>query len=164
VGHSKSFILKTFLMIISVSGCSTFRKTTLTSMAGSFAGGAILGATSAPAGDKEEMHGLLWGSLTAAAVGATLVYLHREDAIIHEKNREIENLKIRLEPMEGKKLIESGDSDFLERNLPPNMSKLIEPGRWRLYETDAWKKKSKNQYIHQDKVLEFNPPTIRENL
>jgi len=162
VEHSQS--LKLILVLLIASGCSTFRKTTLTSMAGAFAGGAVVGAVSAPGGDRHEMHGLLWGGVTAALVGATMVYLHDENSIIEEKNRQIEVLKIEQLSSGSKRQVDSGVSDFFRSELPPEISKLVQPGDWELFETDRWRRNKKNQFIHQDKILEFNPPKIGESI
>ncbi len=146
-------------LLINLSACATWQKETLAYMGGAFAGGAALGALQSPRGDDPAMHGLLWGSVASAAVGATLVYLYDENRIIREKENEINSLKVQLS--ENKMILEEGTSQFLEQELPVDLTGLVEPGSWSLYEVDEWKQSKKGEYTHVDKILEIKPAKLK---
>lgn len=156
-----SYLLFHISFLFSLANCASWKKETLAYMGGGFAVGAGMGAGSAPSGDNKAMHGLLWGSLTSAIIGATLIALKDDDKRLKRKDREIEELNKQIK--EKKKLLSLGNSHFLERELPPELESLVEPGKWYLYEIDQWKEIKKGEFVHQDKILQVEPARIKPN-
>ncbi len=152
-------IILVFILGLSLAGCASWEKSTLAYMGGAMAGGLVIGAAQAPDGDDKAMHGLLWGSLAAATVGAALVYSRDENETIREREIEIKSLKDQLSA--SKLRLNGGDSQFLERELPGELQGLIEPGKWSLYEIDEWKQTKKGEYVHQDRILEVRPAKMK---
>lgn len=158
----EKFILYT--LTVSIIGCSTTSKSkTLSYMGGAFLGGAAIGASVAPEGDNRSMHGALWGSAASAIVGATLIYLSDENSEIKEKDYQIRELTSRLNESKGIDQFEAknGESSFFESKLPKEYRHLVEPGKWKVYKINEWKKVSESEYIHQDKLLEIEPAKIK---
>ena len=155
------FILSLVIIFLQI-GCASWKKETLAYMGGGLVAGGVLGASQAPNGENKAMHGALWGSVAAAAIGATLIYLKDDDVRLREKEMEIQTLKMEISAGSGRKRqIEGGPSQFVERELPEGVKDLVAPGEWYLYQIDEWKKTSKGEYIHQDKLLEFKPPKVK---
>lgn len=153
------YLISLFVTSNLLVGCASWKKETLAYMGGAMVGGAVLGAAQAPKGDDKAMHGLLWGSLASAAVGAALVYTRDDNEIIREREIEINTLKMKLS--ENKQLIDGGESQFLESGLPDGLQGLMQPGHWSLYKVDKWKKNKKGEFVHQDKVLEIKPAKMK---
>lgn len=153
-----------YVITVSIIGCSTTgRKKTLAYMGGAFLGGAALGATAAPEGDNRNMHAMLWGSTASAVIGATLIYLNDENSEIKEKDYQIRELTTRLNDAKNINSLNTsnGNSSFLESKLPKEYSHLVEPGKWKIYQINEWKKVSESEFVHQDKLMEIEPPKIK---
>lgn len=152
------------LFIICFSGCSTsFKAKTLSYMGGAFLGGAAVGAAQAPRGDDRGMHGVMWGSVASAIVGASLLYLYDESSELKDKEYKIRELTSQINDIKGIQQlnVDNGESSFLESKLPKEYSHLVEPGKWKIYQINEWKKVSDSEYIHQDKMMEIEPAKIK---
>ena len=145
-------------------GCSTdFRKKTLTYMGGAFLAGATVGAVQSGERENKDMHALLWGSAASAVVGASLLYLYDESSELKDKDYQIRELTSRLNDAKGIEQIKAnnGESSFFESKLPKEYSHLVEPGKWKIYQINEWKKVSESEYVHQDKLMEIEPAKIK---
>lgn len=152
-----------YILTATVIGCSTtHRSKALTYMGGAFLGGAVIGATQAPDGDNQNMHGLMWGAAASAIAGASLIYLYDENREIREQQYKIRELETKLGKSDGDlKVKANGESAFLETRLPKEYSHLVEPGKWKIYQINEWKKVSESEYVHQDKLMEIEPAKIK---
>jgi len=155
----KTQLIRLFVVAFFLSACASWKKETLGYMGAGFIAGGTVGAMQAPREDNSTMHGLLWGSLTAALVGATLIYLKDDNKKIKEQYVELSSLRSQLK--QKKSILNQGDSHFLEKELPPELEGLVDPGKWFLYEIDQWKEIKKGEFVHQDKVLEVKPARIK---
>jgi adenosylmethionine-8-amino-7-oxononanoate aminotransferase len=150
---------------MSLAGCSTLnhRNKALAYMGGAFVGGAVAGSVQTNERQNSELHGLMWGSAAAAAVGATMLYMYDESNEVKERDYKIRELEAKLSDF--KKHVttveEKGTSDFMESDLPKDYRHLVEPGRWKLYEIDEWKKSGDGEFVHQDKLLEISPAKMK---
>jgi len=142
-------------------GCASWNKRTLAYMGGSFLATSLAGALQAPDGEDRLMHAAQWGGIGAAAVGAVMVATHDESKDFEKKQKEIEDLKIRLSVQDNKKAKNKGNSDFLESSLPGEVRHLIKPGSWKLFEIDEWKESDTGEFVHSDRVLEFSAPKVQ---
>ena len=142
-------------------GCASWNKRTLAYMGGSFLATSFVGAIQAPDGEDRFMHAAQWGGIGAAAVGAVMVATHDESKEIEKKQKQIEELKIRLSVQDSKKTKNKGKSDFLESSLPGEVRHLIKPGSWKLFEIDEWKESETGEFVHSDRVLEFSAPEVQ---
>lgn len=143
-----------------VSCSTTYREKSLTFMGGAFAGGATIGYNSAPQNERKELHGLLWGSISAAVVGAIMFYFYDEGYEIKDKEYKIRDLESKLSDKNNKYNINDGSSSFMESSLPKEYRHLIKPGSWSVYKIDEWKRTSEGELVHQDRLIEIDPPEI----
>lgn len=156
--------LVTLLILVNCIGCSTLshKNKTLAYMAGAFAGGAVIGASTAHEDDNKNMHGVLWGSAAAAVVGAVMAYTYDENSELKAREFKIREMEARLSDFKKNSVTVSGDgkSDFMEARLPKDYRHLVKPGKWKLYKIDEWKKTPEGELVHQDKLLEISPATV----
>lgn len=152
------------LLLINCTGCSTMshKHKTLSYMAGAFAGGAAVGASTAHEDDNKNMHGVLWGSAAAAVVGAIMAYTYDESSELKAREFKIREMEARLSDFRHNTVVKSSDgtTDYMEAKLPKDYRHLVKPGKWKLYKIDEWKKTPEGELVHQDKLLEISPATV----
>ena len=87
-------LLIVFLSTSLCVSCATTGQTRNAYMAGGFAAGAVIGATTAPSDEKPEGHAMLWGGVIAAIVGFAANYFINDSkkvADLENKVYELEN-------------------------------------------------------------------------
>lgn len=148
------------LFLFHLTGCATWEKETLAYMGGALVAGAVIGAAQAPSGDDKAMHALLWGSIPSATAGAYRLYTRKPDAEIRERDLKIKDLNIRLSS-QGDIENETLESTYGAEDMPEDIQRLIQPGLWKVFNINRWKKKARGKYVHEDKILEFKPPKVK---
>lgn len=150
-------LISTTLMLI--SGCATWEKDTLAYMGGTFVASALIGAAQAPQGDDKAMHALLWGGIPSATVGAYRLYTRDPSLELHERDREINTLKIKLGAFKKEMKIDEGPNSFMESEIPDDLKGLVKKqGQWKMFKMDKWEKTKKGFFIHHDKAAKLIPP------
>ncbi len=153
------------LLITALSSCSSldYREKALVYSAAAGATGYLIGSGSAKEGESEAMHGALWGSLAALTVSTAFLYFMDHEKSIRERRVKDFNAE-GLESFKNNINIDtkSGSAGFKGNDLPEDVNGLIVPGNWKLYKIDEWVKLPNNKVVHQDKLLEFNPPKLNE--
>lgn len=148
---------------LSCSSTSENRKI-LTLMAGTAAASYLVGQSQSPAGERSEVHGLLWAGIAASTVGA--IGLVMSDYSESKKETKIKSLELELSEFRRNstpQLIDERNS-VAEAPIPAEMNKFIKPGKWRRYKLDRWEKdnEQENVWFRQTEMFEFIPPTISE--
>lgn len=139
-------------------GCATTsREKILQNMAIAAVSGYVAGQQK---GDHKSSYSVMYAGLgaSAAAVGSLYYY-----------NIDDENKKLRDETKKLKDELDQVLSPKLERHTPGTMAgkipdkyrNLISPGEWRVYAIDQWVEDGENRIIHQDKIMELIPPTLK---
>lgn len=106
--------------------------------------------------------GLLYGGMggTAAALGtAYLTDFDRDNKRLASEN---EKLRKDLEAITAPKTVYQSPAMFNSK-VPDKYKQLIQPGEWRISEIDQWVEESENRIIHQDKIMELIPPSLKTN-
>lgn len=106
--------------------------------------------------------GLLYGGMggTAAALGtAYLTDFEKESKRLASEN---EKLRKDLEAITSPKTVYQSPAMFNSK-VPDKYKQLIQPGEWRISEIDQWIEESENRIIHQDKIMELIPPSLKTN-
>ena len=106
--------------------------------------------------------GLLYGGMggTAAALGtAYLTDFDRDNKRLSSEN---EKLRKDLEAITSPKTVYQSPAMFNSK-VPDKYKRLIQPGEWRISEIDQWIEDSENRIIHQDKIMELIPPSLKTN-
>jgi len=136
---------------------TTPKEKLLRNSSAAFALGAALGST------KEEyktQHTLMYGSLFALTAGAlTLIYDEgfEDSKKIKEENK---RLQAELDRLFQPKAEGIGPAT-MGAKIPEKYQSLISPGEWRVLAIDQWIEDGENRLIHQDKIMELNPPSLK---
>lgn len=165
VFRKSPFALLPPAIALALTGCSgmSYKEKSLSLIAASVAAGYLLGPANTPQGESASTHGLLWAGLAGTAGGVGSPYIFKDDLTNSESLEELENLRNKIKIENSKKEKGSGINSFLEKPLPKEFSKLVNPGGWKIYQTDEWIKESDERLIHQDKIIEITLPEIKEH-
>ncbi len=153
------FVSAVFILILAQFGCATNRQKRWTATGAAFAAGVGVGAASAPAHERKELHAVYWGALLG--LGAALI---SQEVFSDESETEkltLENQKLSLQL----DLIQNANTVLLKEGKGYFKSatgeELFSSGKakWRLYQIDKWTKGGPNQLFHQDKMVELLPLT-----
>ncbi|WP_277577952.1 hypothetical protein [Bdellovibrio svalbardensis] len=122
-------------------------------------GGAAGVAYGSSQSDYKGTQAALYGSLGAAIAAATTIYFEDPDKTEIKLRNEVNTLKAKLDHISEPKLVGSVPATFGAR-IPVKYRQLVQPGEWKVYETDTWVEESENRLIHQDKIMELIPPVL----
>ena len=155
----------TFLLLFPfLFSCATHRQSQLAMMGGGAITGGIVGASTAPRGEKPLPHGALWAGALGSALGVLSLYLFDSDKEIETQKQEVTHLKAELEKFQSHlspKLLAQGKNLFKE-SLPDEARRLISPGEWKKYSVDEWIQDTQNPntWLHYNLMYEFIPPSL----
>lgn len=146
--------------IILMTGCSTTIKgqTIEWSLAGAGLG-ASYGYTRSEYKNKNAM---MFAAIGATAGALISLYKQDPDQKISKLNEENVKLKNALEGFTNPKTVYQSPAMFNSK-VPDKYKRLIQPGEWRISEIDQWVEDSENRIIHQDKMMELIPPSLKTN-
>lgn len=160
----KSVTIGLFLILLSGCATTTKEKIVRNTIFASVIGGSIGAAKQEHKTANTIMYGASAGLVTALA---SLFY--------YDPDKELESLrkttsKLRDEMEEFDNGIKSRRSGFttnygpalnsLEK-LPEEYRRMINPGQWSVSEIDQWVDGGEGRLIHQDKMLELKPATLK---
>lgn len=124
----------------------------------------IAGAAGAVLGQQKEeyktTHSIMYGSAAAVIAGAVTLYLNNPDKESEKLREEIRVLKTQMDQMGEPKLATETPATFGAK-VPDKYKAMISPGEWRIYEINQWVDDGENRIIHQDKIMELIPPSLR---
>lgn len=148
------------LLATALSSCaSTTKNTLVTNVLIGVAAGYAIGSMNK---NNSVAFGLLYGGMggTAAALGTAYLTDLDKDS----KRLAVENEKLRkdLEAVTAPKTVYESPAMFNSK-VPDKYKRLIQPGEWRISEIDQWVEESENRIIHQDKIMELIPPSLKTN-
>ena len=149
------------LAIIILSLLCSCASTTKTKVLSEMAAAGILGVVAGQQRQEDRMaFSVMYAGLAAATAGAIGV-------IVHDPDKEFSILK--SENADLKQKLDEAFTPRLEKELPGTLTgkvpdkyrALIQPGQWRVYELDQWIEEDENRLIHQDKIMELIPPSLK---
>lgn len=147
-------------MVIALCSCANTPKNNLvTNVLIGVAAGYAIGSMNK---NNSVAFGLLYGGVggTAAALGtAYLTDFDRDNKRLSSEN---EKLRKDLEAITSPKTIYQSPAMFSSK-VPDKYKRLIQPGEWRISEIDQWIEDSENRIIHQDKIMDLIPPSLKTN-
>lgn len=146
------------MMPLAFTSCASSTKNTLvTNVLVGVAAGYAIGSMNK---NNSVAFGLLYGGMggTAAALGTA----YFSDLDKDSKRLAAENEKLRkdLEAVTSPKTVYLSPAMFNSK-VPDKYKRLIQPGEWRISEIDQWVEESENRIIHQDKIMELIPPSLK---
>ncbi len=134
-------------ILIFLFGCSTPQKSRWATTALGVGAGAVIGAATAPADEKKELHSLYWAGLLGLGAAVVSNYYYSDEKSLELLRLENEKLKAQM--------------DFFQKSSETRL--LKEAGnrsgtyKVRLYKTDEWRDDGPNNKIHVDQILETVP-------
>jgi hypothetical protein len=121
--------------------------------------GAIYGATRP---DYPQQNASMFAALGAAGGALGSLYNSDPDKKIDELKLETQKLKSELDGFSNPKVMFETPATFNSK-IPEKYKKLISPGEWKISEIDLWVEDSENRLIHQDKIMDLIPPSLKPN-
>lgn len=146
--------------ILLLSGCTTTIKGQ--ALEWSLIGAGIGAGYGYSRSEYKDKNAMMFAAI-GAATGA-LLSLHKQDPDQKISRLSEENLKLKkeIESFTQPKTVYHSPAMFNSK-VPEKYKKLIQPGEWRISEIDQWVEDSENRIIHQDKIMELIPPSLKTN-
>lgn len=158
---NKSLLLICLLLV----GCATSNKQkSLYAIGFGVAGGAAIG-NSKP--KYKQQNAMMYGATFGLVAAITSMYLfddQKEIKRLESENRilakELSETSISHYPNQG--TVSLGKNLF-ESNVPDNLKKLVQPGKWKLYKTSRWVQDEYDEstWIHINQIFEVKLPDIQ---
>ncbi len=146
----RSFLL---LCVCSLSACATNQKSRLATTLAGVGVGAVIGATTAPADERAELHAMYWGGIVGvvAAVAANFYFNDKND--MDMVKLENEKMKAQLD------FFQSGTATLLKETKGAADKKYFQSGKAKikLYKIDQWVDEGPNKKYHRDQMIEILP-------
>lgn len=154
---NKILILSSVMLL---SGCTTTIKgqTVEWSLIGAGAGAAYGHSRS----EYKDKNAMMFAAIGAAAGALLNIYKQDPDQKLSKLSDENLKLKKDLESFTSPKTVYQSPAMF-DSKVPDKYKKLIQPGEWRISEIDQWIEDSENRIVHQDKMMELIPPSLKTN-
>lgn len=139
-------------------GCATSQKGKIVewSLAG-LAAGSVYGSTRQDFKDKNAM---MYGAVGAAVGAIAGLYYFDPDKNSERLTEENKRLRKDLDLVQLPRVIAETPATF-NTKIPEKYKKLINPGEWKISELDQWIEEGENRLIHQDKMMELIPPSLK---
>jgi hypothetical protein len=142
-----------------LSGCSSLNIKEKT-LRNSIIAGAIGYKIGEQKDTNKNANAALYSSLMAlGAAGISLYYFDPDQEIEKQKN-EVQSIRKKLDDFQNPKIISISPS-FPTGKVPEKYRRMIQPGEWKVYDIDEWVDDGENRLIHQDKIMELTPPSLR---
>lgn len=146
------------LLLLLITGCAhTPKEKVFQNMLIAGAAGIALGQQKS---EYKTTYSTMYGGTAAALAGAITLYLNDPDKEANKLREELQLLKKQMDLMAEPKLKAQSPAMFGAK-VPDKYKAMISPGEWRIYETDLWLEDGENRMVHQDKIMELIPPTLR---
>lgn len=124
----------------------------------------IAGATGVVLGQQKEdyktTYSTMYGGVAAAVAGAVTLYLNDPDKESEKLREEIRVLKTQMDQIGEPRLATQTPATFGAK-VPSKYRSMINPGEWRVYEINQWVEDGENRLLHQDKIMELIPPSLK---
>lgn len=139
------------------SGCTTTKEKVFRDMALAGAAGLALGQNE----DRyKNANSLLYASSFAAGAAVISLFINDPDKETERLRAEKSRLQADLDQAFNPTLT-SELPGTLNGKIPEKYKGLIQPGEWKVYALDQWIEDGENRLIHQDKIMELIPPSLK---
>jgi hypothetical protein len=146
----------TFLLFL--SGCASTPKNQILQ---NMTIGAAAGVLIAQSKEQSKMsYSLMYGGLGASAGTLYSLYKNDPDLEVEKFKNQTASLRRQLDEITNP-VLEKQLPGTLSGKVPDKYRNLIEPGEWRIYSINQWIEDGENRLIHQDKVMELIPPSLK---
>ena len=97
------------------------------------------------------------GAVIAEVIGLLAYDFHEKENLLLKEN---EKLKLKLDEALNPILVNSGPGT-LSGKIPEKYQSLVNPGEWKIFKTDKWIEEDENVLVHQDKIMQLVPPSLK---
>lgn len=123
--------------------------------------GAAIGAIAAQQkNDNKPAYTTMYSGIGAAIGAVVSVNLNDPDSENLKLKNQIAKFEADLDASLRPKL-EFTSSGMMNSKIPDKYKTMINPGEWRVYRLDQWVEDGENRIIHQDKIMELTPPSLK---
>lgn len=110
--------------------------------------------------EYKNTHALMYGGLAASGAGIVSAYYSDLDSDSAKMRDENLRLKSELDELQAPMILAAAPATFSGK-IPDRYRKLVNPGEWTVADIDQWIDDGENRLIHQDKIMELIPPSLR---
>lgn len=123
--------------------------------------GAAIGALAAQQkSENKHAYSAMYSGIGAALGAVISINLNDPDSENVKLRNQVAKFEADLEASLRPKL-EFSSSGMMNSKVPDKYKNMINPGEWRVYRLDQWIEDGENRLIHQDKMMELIPPTLK---
>ncbi len=123
--------------------------------------GTAIGFIAGQSRDQNKLaNGIMFAGAAGTASGLASVYYSDLDTESKRIKEENQKMKVELEKAFSPELVHQ-TSGMMNSKIPDKYKSMINPGEWKVYSLDQWIEDGENRLIHQDKMMELIPPTLR---
>ncbi|WP_374035774.1 hypothetical protein ACES2I_08815 [Bdellovibrio bacteriovorus] len=148
-----------FVSVLMFSGCSSLntKERVWRNMAIAGAAGVLVGQSRS---EYKSTYSTMYGGVAAATAAALTVYFDDSDKEVERLRAEIRMLSGSADAFEKSQVTHQSPATFGAK-VPEKYRGLINPGEWRVYQVDRWREDGENRMVHEDKIMELVPPSLR---
>ncbi|MFZ3231728.1 MAG: hypothetical protein WA160_16085 [Pseudobdellovibrio sp.] len=155
----KNKALLKILILIVLTGCSSlsFKEKILTNTLVASAAGYVIGQSEK---EHKKEYSIMYAGIASGIAAIATTY-------ISDPDRENVRLRNEMAKMQSdfdaalKPKLESSSSGLMNSKIPEKYKSMINPGEWKVYSLDQWTEDNENRLIHQDKMMELIPPSLK---
>lgn len=142
-----------------LSSCAnqTFKQQIVTNMAIGAAVGLLVGAGEK---DYKKEHAIMYAGIASSGASLATIYLSNSDSEADRLRAQIAKIQTDFDAATNPQ-IEASSTGLLSSKIPEKYKSMINPGEWKIYSLDQWIEDGENRLIHQDKMMELNPPSLK---
>ena len=123
--------------------------------------GTAVGFIAGQSRDQNKLaNGILYAGAAGTITGIGAVYYSDMDSESKRIKEENQKMRAELEKAFSPALVHQ-TSGMMNSKIPDKYRSMINPGEWKVYSLDQWVEDGENRLIHQDKMMELIPPTLK---
>ena len=146
-----------FTLFLLANACTTPSKKRNALIAAASGAGAIVGASTAPDDERQDLHAAHWAAIFGVTTALIGNYLDKSD--LENESLKQENIKLKNDldtfQIGQKVLLDQGNGKF--KNPEGSTELNGQKSHWKVYQVDRWSREGLHQLKHQDKMIEITP-------
>lgn len=157
--NAKTKLYSVAVFIIFLSSCAnlSFKQQIVTNMVIGAAVGLIVGAGEK---DHKKEHAIMYSGIASSGAALATVYLFNSDSEADRLRAQIAKIQTEFDAAINPQ-VEASSTGLMNSKIPEKYKSMINPGEWKIYALDQWVEDGENRLIHQDKMMELNPPSLK---
>lgn len=144
-------------LVTAIGGCTSIKEKVLRDMTVAAVVGYAIGQTQQK---EKDANSIMYAGVLATATAVAGLHFYDPDKQIETLKSDVTSLRKKLD-QEFEPELENQMPGTLAGKIPKNYRALIQPGAWKVYAINQWIEDGDNRIIHQDKIMELIPPSLR---